>query len=340
MPFYALGSRLRWAGVEPERLAWPVVSVGNLSAGGTGKTPFVVALARLLREQGVYVDVLSRGYGRRSRGAAWVNPAGTAEEFGDEPLMMARAGIPVFVGARRIEAGRLAEGRGVNAGPSAALRSAQDDKSNEMRILRFAQDDHSAFPKFTGVHLLDDGFQHRQLYRDVDVVLVNSEDLGDWLLPAGNLREGLGALARATAFAVPVEDEAAMARLRALGLRQPVWQFRREMESPQVDGPVYAFCGIARPGQFFAGLERGGLQLAGRKVFPDHAAYREMDIRVLAQFADRMGARALVTTEKDRARMGELVKHFGEIPLLTVGLRVVLEDEAGAMAFLRRRLLS
>ena len=186
VPLYLAGSTLRWAGVKPKRLAGPVVSVGNLSAGGTGKTPFVIALAKLLMAQGIAVDVLSRGYGRTGSGADRVDPEGRAEAFGDEPLLIAReAGVPVFVGAKRLEAGALAE--------------------REFR----AQ-----------VHLLDDGFQHRQLYRDVDIVLVNSEDLGDRLLPAGNLREPVSALRRATVFAVPSGDDAAVERLRALGLTQ------------------------------------------------------------------------------------------------------------------------
>ena len=188
------------------------------------------------------------------------------------------------------------------------------------------------------LHLLDDGFQHRQLHRDVDIVLAGSEDLGDSLLPAGNLREGLGALQRATVFAVSEQDDAAVERLRALGLGQPIWRFRREMVVPKVDGPVVAFCGIARPGQFFAGLERGRISLVGTKVFPDHYRFREEDMRVLERMADRAGARALVTTEKDRVRIGELAKYLGDIPLLTVGLRVGIEDEDGAWDFLRTRL--
>jgi tetraacyldisaccharide 4'-kinase len=309
VPLYAAGVALRSAGlrvgIEPvQRLQWPVISVGNLSAGGTGKTPFVLALVRLLEAMGMYVDVLSRGYGRSGNARAWVNPAGTAEEFGDEPLLIAReAGVPVFVGARRWEAGMLAE-----AG------------SQTVRHL----------------HLLDDGFQHRQLARDVDVVLVNSEDLDDWLLPAGNLREPLRALRRATVFAVSVEDEGAVARLRMMGLEQPVWRFRREMVVPEVGGPVYAFCGIARPEQFFAGLERAGLTLVAKKVFRDHYRYTTSDVRALEQFADRMGASGgLVTTEKDRVRIGELAALLGEFPLVTAGLRIVLEDEAGLAAFLR-----
>jgi tetraacyldisaccharide 4'-kinase len=310
VPVYAAGWALRAAGFllgsEPvRRLKWPVVSVGNLSAGGTGKTPFTIALAKLLVAEGLHVNVLSRGYGRRSAAAARVDLTGTAEEFGDEPLLIAReASVRVFVASRRYDAGSLAEWEG-------AIR---------------------------GVHLLDDGFQHRQLARAVDIVLVNSEDLADRLLPAGNLREPLSALRRATVFAVPVDDEAAVVRLRGLGLKQPVWRFRREMSVPEVAGPVLAFCGIARPEQFFAGIERSGVTIAARRVFRDHYRFRATDLRVLEWMADRSGARALLTTEKDRVRIGELAVHLGQVPLLTVGLRVVLEDEAGVAACLNGRL--
>jgi len=302
VPVYAAGVALRAAGflmgAEPKRrLQWPVISVGNLSAGGTGKTPFTIALAELLIRQGLAVDVLSRGYGRQSSAVARVDPAGTAEEFGDEPLLIAReAGVPVYVGRRRYEAGLLAEG-------ASAVLGVQP-----------------------GVHLLDDGFQHRQLKRDIDIVLVNSEDLADHPLPGGNLREPLSALRRATVFAVPEDDEAAIARLRSLGLTQPVWRFRREMAVPEVAGPVVAFCGIARPEQFFAGIERSGVAIAARRAFRDHHRFQTADLRELAEMVDRSGAQALLTTEKDRVRIGKLAEHLGRAPLLTVGLTVSFED--------------
>jgi tetraacyldisaccharide 4'-kinase len=303
VPLYLAGSALRWAGVKPKRLAGPVVSIGNLSAGGTGKTPFVIALAKLLMAQGIAVDVLSRGYGRTGSGADRVDPEGRAEAFGDEPLLIAReAGVPVFVGAKRLEAGALAE-----------------------------REFHAQ------VHLLDDGFQHRQLYRDVDIVLVNSEDLGDRLLPAGNLREPVSALRRATVFAVPSGDDAAVERLRALGLTQPVWRFRREMVVPELAGPVVAFCGIARPEQFFAGLEAAGVSIAARQVFPDHHPFTDAEMQSLQALVHRSSAVALITTEKDRVRLEPLAAKF-TVSLMTAGLRVALQDGEAAVDGLRARL--
>jgi tetraacyldisaccharide 4'-kinase len=151
VPLYAAGAALRLVWLKPERLKWPVISVGNLSTGGTGKTPFTIALAKLLGNQGVHVDVLSRGYGRKDMDSSEVLLNGSAEEYGDEPLLIAReTGVPVYVGAQRSQAGWLAETVAAEQG------------------------------LVNGIHLLDDGFQHRQLVRDVDIVLVNSEDLREW----------------------------------------------------------------------------------------------------------------------------------------------------------------
>ena len=309
VPFYAAGVWLRAAGLltglEPVRgLSWPVISVGNLSVGGTGKTPFTIALAKLLVSEGLEVDVLSRGYGRQGRGVALVDAEGNSEQFGDEPLLIAReTGVPVFVGTRRWQAGRQAESVATSA----------------------------------GIHLLDDGFQHRQLARDVDIVIVNSEDLGDCLLPAGNLREGLGALRRATVLAVPAGDDGAMEAVRGLGLKQPAWRFRREMRVPSLTGPVVAFCGIARPEQFFAGLESGGLDVVARHRFEDHWRFDLRDVELLRALVRKSGADALVTTAKDRIRLRALEGELG-VQVHTVGLQVELDDEPGVVAWLKARL--
>src|SRR5271170_2813226 len=165
---YGLGVTLRnglyeRGALKQKRLAGPVISIGNLSVGGSGKTPFVLLLGELLKNRGMKFDVLSRGYGRQSRGLAWVDPGGSARDFGDEPLLIARRlGVPVIVGEERYEAGFMAESK-------------------------FG-------PQF---HLLDDGFQHRSLARDFDIVMVTPEDARARLLPAGRLREPLASLGRA-----------------------------------------------------------------------------------------------------------------------------------------------
>jgi len=305
VPVYRLGLALRELqlrkGIKPiRRLRWPVVSIGNLSTGGAGKTPFTIALAKALTARGLHVDVLSRGYGRqRSALPLLVDPGGTAQEFGDEPLVIAReSGVPVYVAAERYEAGLLAE------------RSA---------------------PSSLGLHLLDDGFQHRQLSRDVDILLLNRRDLSDHLLPAGNLREALDAAARAQVIAVPAGETDVEAEIKARGWKAQVWRVRRHMEIPRVEGPVLAFCGIARPDQFFKGLESAGVKLAARMAFADHHNYTERDFEGLAKGARDAGATALLTTEKDRVRIGVL---SASLPIQTVKLRIEIENESAAIEWL------
>jgi tetraacyldisaccharide 4'-kinase len=297
-------------GWEPvHRLRFPVISVGNLSTGGSGKTPLVKELAKLLTEKGFQVDVLSRGYGRRSAQAARVDPNGIAEEFGDEPLLIAReTGAPVFVARRRYEAGLLAEAASCEDRPSL-------------------------------VHLLDDGFQHRQLYRDVDVLLMNPEDWQGSLLPAGDLREPRNSTRRASVVAIPADKARIEAELRAWGWKGPLWRLRRRMEVTTVGGPVIAFCGIARPKQFFEGLEAAGLRPAAKMAFPDHHRYTAADLDRLLATARATGATALITTEKDSVRMGKLTAVFPPaLPLLTARLRVEIENADEAVRWLAARL--
>jgi tetraacyldisaccharide 4'-kinase len=302
--------RLR-RGWEPiRRLRFPVISIGNLSTGGAGKTPFAIALALALGHRGFAVDVLSRGYGRQAVAAARVRLDGTADEFGDEPLVIVRStGVPVCVARQRYDAGLLAE--------------ADTD------------------PDRPRVHILDDGFQHRQLHRDIDILLLNRDDWHDRLLPAGNLREPLHAAMRATVLAIPAEDGGLADELRAWGWNGPVWRLRRRMEVPAVEGPVVAFCGIARPEQFFAGLEAGGLHLAARIAFRDHHRYTERDLEQMQSAAREKGAQTLVTTEKDRMRLEALVSAgSGDVPVLTAGLTVEIEQESEVLSWLTDRLRS
>src|ERR1039458_3145997 len=178
VPAYRLALALRAVRLGPKlepvrRLRWPAVSIGNLSTGGSGKTPLTIALAKMLESRGLRVDVLSRGYGRSSQHATRVDPDGTAAEFGDEPLLIAQeTGVPVYVAGQRYDGGLLAE----------------SERSADSRF---------------GLHILDDGFQHRQLYRDVDILLLDRRDWEDVLLPAGNLREPLKAARRAGVIAIP-----------------------------------------------------------------------------------------------------------------------------------------
>ncbi|HEV8182899.1 MAG TPA: tetraacyldisaccharide 4'-kinase, partial [Candidatus Angelobacter sp.] len=237
------------------KLARPVVSIGNISVGGSGKTPFVIALGELLQQRGIEFDVLSRGYGRRSTEIAVVDPNGTPEQFGDEPLLIARKlRAPVIVGADRYQAGLLAE-------------------------KRFS----------SKLHLLDDGFQHRRLHRDFDIVLLPAEDQRGSLLPTGRLREPLSALKRADAIVLPDSSEKPLHA-------KSVWRARRQVEIA-ADGRLIAFCGIARPRQFFDALQAAHQEIAGTLAFRDHHRYTQRDIDRLLDLKKQTGAPGFVTTE-------------------------------------------
>ena len=284
---------------QPQRLAQPVVSIGNLSVGGAGKTPLVIHLARLLDQRGIPVDVLSRGYGRiESHEIARVNIHNpqAAAAFGDEPLLIAAsAGCPVYVGASRYRAGLLAE------------RDA---------------------PR---LHLLDDGFQHRRLFRDVDIVVLHRSDFSGRLLPEGRLREPLSSLGRASVLVLRAEDAALEAALRRRRCTAPVWIVHRAVVPPAA-GPYVAFCGIARPQEFFSAL--AGKDLLATRAFRDHHRYSDADVRALAELARVHGARAIVATEKDLVRLSPTQREVlsSRAVLAAARLEVRLEDEAAALA--------
>jgi tetraacyldisaccharide 4'-kinase len=266
------------------KLARPVISVGNLSVGGTGKTPFVIMLGRALKERGIEIDVLSRGYGRESTQVLVVDPEGPPQQFGDEPLLIARKlGVPVIVGADRYQAGLLAEAK---------------------------------FPQVK-VHLLDDGFQHRRLHRDFDVVLLAEQDLGEPLLPAGRLREPLASLHRADAVVLPSDLDPPIEG-------KPVWRVRRRIHFLGLRNDLIAFCGIAHPEQFFAGLKKLGLELVECIEFSDHRRYTQRDIDDLLEEQKRTGASGFITTEKDAINLGSLAKQLQTFE--TAELELELED--------------
>jgi tetraacyldisaccharide 4'-kinase len=267
---------------QVKKLSRPVVSIGNISVGGSGKTPFVIALGQLLSEQGIPFDVLSRGYGRTSTEIAVVDPQGSAAQFGDEPLLMARKlQAPVIVGADRYQAGLVAE------------------------------------EKFSSkLHLLDDGFQHRRLHRDFDIVLLPSEDQTGSLLPTGRLREPISALKRADA--VVLFDSQGQLQVKN------AWRARRVIEIPASTEKTIAFSGIARPGQFLDGLKSSKLEIAGALTFRDHHRYDQRDIDRLIQLKKQTSADGFITTEKDLINLGPLSSQLS--PLMTAGLRIEIES--------------
>jgi tetraacyldisaccharide 4'-kinase len=280
-----------------QRLRWPVVSIGSLSVGGAGKTPLVICLARLLERDGFRPDVLSRGYGRSSKGVHRVDSAGDAERFGDEPLLIARAaGVPVYVGARRYEAGLLAEA----------------EIAGE------------------GVHLLDDGFQHRQLARNVDIVVVHRSDLRERLLPAGRLREPLSSLERAGVIVLRQEDAELESTLRAyVGKECRFWRMQRSLSLWSPAKHALVFCAIARPAEFFAALAATGVEVVERMSFRDHHRYTAADIDRLAELGRRHGCDAFVTTAKDEVKLDAALRlRLNAVaPLRIASLEVAMKDE-------------
>ena len=252
--------------LSSRRLEQPVASVGNLSVGGSGKTPFVIALGEMLKGRGIRFDVLSRGYGRKIRGVLVVDPDGNAADFSDEPLLIARRlGVPVIVGESRYAAGRVAE------------RKFQPQ-----------------------LHILDDGFQHRSLIRDFDIVLMTERDFGDRMLPSGRLREPLSSLARADAVVLPAGLAVDHPALR----EKPVWRVERELVLPSMPSAPVVFCGIARPEQFFAQVRATGIAPAAEIVFRDHHAYDRGDVERLVAVRVKLNAGGFLTTEKDAVNLG------------------------------------
>lgn len=307
------------AGLLPvRRLPCRVISVGNLTVGGTGKTPAVLCLARALTGAGVRVAILLRGYGRRTEGRVRVVSDGRGgclgwREAGDEALLLARSlpAVPVVVGADRYAAGRVA-------------------------LEEFRSD----------LLLLDDGFQHRRLHRDVDLLLLDATDPfgGERLLPRGRLREPLEGLARAHALLVTRADEdpgasglrerlAPLAAGRPVGfaVHRPVGLVERPGgETRPLDSSrglrVLAVSGIAKPESFARTLAALPATVVGRLEFPDHHPYGAADRAAIRRAAHDAGAEAVLTTEKDLVRMETGLAP--DLPILAV--RVELGLVAGA----------
>lgn len=301
----------RWGWLKRQRLPQPVISVGSVSAGGAGKTPMVILLAGILRRRGYAVNILTRGYGRGSKRIERVEAYDDPRWHGDEPVLLAqRAGVPVFAGADRYRAGLMAE---------------QDKADPKIRV-----------------HLLDDGFQHRELERDVDIVLLTKEDVEDHLLPAGNLREPLARLREADVIVLR-EDEAEdlkglIAELREQNELQTTWVIRRRLSLAECgDVPLprlpLAFCGIARPESFTRMLTAEGYEPMETMVFRDHHRYEDRDIARLLERARHLGANGFVTTEKDAVKITPLQRdRLAAVgPMIVARLIVELVEEREAL---------
>jgi tetraacyldisaccharide 4'-kinase len=283
----------------------PVLCVGNYHVGGAGKTPTVLALAKLLRELGERPVVLSRGYGGKLRGPVKVDPARhAASDVGDEPLMMASQ-LPVVVARQRADGVPLAKSLGAS------------------------------------VILMDDGFQSPAVAKDASLIVIDgSRGLGNGrVIPAGPLRAPLKPqLARTDALVVVGDGTAAevvAADIAAQG--KPVLRAHLQPDATQVAAlrgqPVLAFAGIGDPARFFATLESCGIEVARRRAFPDHHPFAPGEIEDLVAEATRDGL-TLVTTEKDLARLRpELAQ-----AIVPFAVTLEFEDAAQLRKFIAARL--
>jgi tetraacyldisaccharide 4'-kinase len=290
--------------IKQKRLNGAVISVGNLTVGGTGKTPMVIWLAEKFLSEGRRVAILSRGYRGKN---------GSSDEI---EIMKARL------------QDRVAFGVGKN---------------------RFAEGQKLAADGSIDIFLLDDGFQHLSLARDVDIVLMDAtRQLGkEWLLPSGRMREPLSALSRAdiavfTRVENVPEARAALQRFtefpvfaastkllgfRRLGADARIWS------SEEIGaGPFYSFCGIGNPQAFFHDLTGWGLTLAGEMAFRDHHRYNQADARILQSAAEAAGAKAFVTTEKDAQNLSGVALEQFPVFVSVISIEVTPEvDFLGAI---------
>lgn len=300
-----------WAGVTANRIARtvpvepgaPVVSVGNLTVGGSGKTPIAREVLRLLRASGVDAHALSRGYGGSLEGPVRVDlNAHTAAEVGDEPLMLA-VDSPAWIARDRVAGAKAAA-----AGGAKTL-------------------------------VLDDGHQNPALKKALSLIVVDGETRdGEWpfgdgsVFPSGPMREPLKAgLARADAVVILMPSDLAEPDTELVETfgALPVFIARLEPAGPPPAGPIVGFAGIAKPWKVERSLTAAGAELADFAPFPDHAPYREADLRFLADRAELFGA-TLVTTEKDWSRLPP----DWRAKVVSWPVKATFENEAGFAALL------
>ncbi|MDH3599883.1 MAG: tetraacyldisaccharide 4'-kinase [Candidatus Tectomicrobia bacterium] len=307
-----------WELRKRRRLPCPVVSIGNLTVGGTGKTPLTIWLARWLRQQGWRVAVLSRGYGGSRRDEPCVvstgeGPLHTWSEVGDEPYLLAQElpGIPILVGKDR-----------------------------------FASGQHARQHFGAQVVILDDGFQHYRLARDLDIVLIDATNpFGQGaLLPRGILREPLRALQRADAVVLTRVELAQDAigdvteQIRGWAPHLPIYHLRTTVQAVWEEDMhvcrdaaslcsrrVVAFAGIGNPEAFAATLTQLGYDVAALVVFPDHHPYTERDGHAIIDVLRRYEADCLVTTTKDRVRLPPSWQ--ASAPLFTIRIEVAFSED-------------
>ena len=333
---YELAVRLRVAAYETDylkqkRLDTTVISVGNLTLGGAGKTPMVGYIANYLKSEGHSVAVLTRGYGRESSGIRVLNDpikeartiaAGSYREYGDEPVMLARSlpDVPIIVNSQRFESGKLAE---------------------------------ESFG--TEVLVLDDGYQHLALSRNLNILLIDATDPfgGFEMPPFGRLREPLYGMRRADAVIVtradrPFDHAQALSLVKHFcGDTIPVMYFYssisnlRHLETGEVytsakfvGWNVAVACGIGNPEAFTEDILQAGINIVSESFFADHHSFTQSDLEQIYKAAREAGADAIVTTEKDAVRLEGL--RYEEIPIYAAQLELQSDDEVRLKSLLLR----
>ena len=287
------------------KLDRPVISVGNITTGGTGKTPLVEWVARTIAAEGKKVCILTRGYGRDNPGRQVVVSDGTTvmaspSEAGDEPFLLATnlAGVAsVISNADRIEA---AKGAIKHLG--------------------------------TDCFVLDDGFQHLRVERDLNIVTIDATNPwgGGHLLPYGRLREPLTGLSRADCVVITRTDqannvEAVRSEIRRHAGNVPVFQSRMRIKNAAevIPSPVAAFCGVGNPRSFFRQIPQ---EIVLEKTFPDHHRYSQAEIDSLIDAAGQAGAQSLVTTAKDAVKLKSI--SFRDLPLHVLEIELQIDNAA------------
>ncbi len=305
------------------KLNIPVISIGNLTMGGTGKTPMVMHIARLLIRHGKKPAIVSRGYGGKSKNAINIVSKGhhvlmNAAEAGDEPVLLANTlKIPVLTGPQRILTGR-----------------------------------YIAKNKMADILLMDDGYQHLALHRDINIALFAAHELlgNGWVFPGGQLREPISSLKRAHCFVITGVTDRNKNQVSTFskkmqksypaipifkGSYQALALINRRNASQKLDYltgvPLLAFCGIAKPHSFFDILDSNPkITIKLRQIFADHHLYQETDLTSLCQKAKKIGCKAMVTTEKDMVKLKDIDT---QMPIWALQVELILEPKLDTFLF-------
>lgn len=298
---------------QTTKLDRPVISIGNITTGGTGKTPLVEYVARTIASHGKKVCILTRGYGRKDPHLQVIVSDGygvlaSPSEAGDEPYLLAT---------------KL-------TGQAAVISSADRIAAGQEAIKDFG----------TEVFVLDDGFQHLRLARDLNIVCIDATNPwgGGRLLPYGRLRESLDGLTRADCFVLTRCDQvesvdALRAEIAELADGRPIFESRMRPlrvtslkngpETIALPGRVGAFCAVGNPSSFFESLTRLGYELGLERAFADHHAYSQSDVDALDQLARQTGASALITTAKDAVKLKGMAF---SLPCYVLEIEIAIDD--------------